>query len=74
MTFFFRNHTNFVPSASCFLDNSDVESNSGWGGAKKEKRKRVVIYSERPGRMKVMTKGRELKLMSKLKMMKSELS
>ena len=45
MTFFFRKHTNFVRrSASCFLDNSDVES-----GTKKDKRKRVVIYSESDG-------------------------
>ena len=64
MTFLLRKHTNFVPSASFFLDNSDVESDSE---VVQKKKKRVTE------RIKVMTKGLELKLMSKLKMMKSAL-
>ena len=48
MTFFFRKHFNFVPSASCFLDNSDVESDSEVV-QRKRKRKRVVIYSGSDG-------------------------
>ena len=47
MTFFFRKGTNFVHRASCFLDNSDVESDSEV--VQKKKRKRVVIYSESDG-------------------------
>ena len=48
MTFFFRKETNFVVHrASCFLANSDVESDSE--GVQKKKRKRVVIYSESDG-------------------------
>ena len=70
MTFFFRKHTNFVPSASCFLDNSNVESDSE---VVQKKRKRVSIYCESDGEVKVMKKDRELKLLSKLKMMKSAL-
>ena len=46
MTFFFRKGTNFVHRASCFLDNSDVESDSEWY---KKERKIVVIYSESDG-------------------------
>ena len=47
MTFFFRKRTNFVHRrASCFLDNSDVESDSE---VVQKKRKRVIIYSESDG-------------------------
>ena len=45
MTFFFRKGTKFVHRVSCFLDNSDVESE--W--VVQKKRKIVVIYSESDG-------------------------
>ena len=70
MTFFFRKGTNFVHRASCFLDNSDVKSDSeGY----KKKRKRVVIYSESDGEDEIEDEGPRVKLISKLKMMKSAL-
>ena len=45
MTFFFRKGTNFVHRASCFLDDSDVESDSEGG----TKEKKSLIYSESDG-------------------------
>ena len=59
MAFFFRKHTNFVPSASCFLDNSDVESDSE---VVQKKRKRVLIFCESDGEDKSNDKGPRAKI------------
>ena len=81
MTFFFWKHTNFVPSASCFLDDSSVTSQNALDLGevleatdvenevvqKKRKRKRVVIYSESDGEVESDDEGPRAKIDVKAK-------
>ena len=60
MTFFFRKGTNFVYRASCFLDNSHVESDSEV--VQKKERKTVVIYSESDGEDEIDDEGPRAKI------------